>query len=67
MEPVLLTSTKMKQNYFNFVHLNFSLCMIVPKSFSNLRCFAKVSAVKISKQKYMVSVFWGDTLYNLWN
>jgi len=33
-EPVyfLITSTKTKQNYFNFIHLNFCLCMIVPKS-----------------------------------
>ena len=31
----------MKQNYSNFVHLNSCLCMIVPKSFSNLGRFAQ--------------------------
>ena len=42
-EPInfLITPTKMKQNYSNFVHLNFCLCMIVPKSFSSLGRFAQ--------------------------
>jgi len=39
-EPIyfLITSAKMKQNYSTFVHLNFCLCAIVPKSFSSLGC-----------------------------
>ena len=42
-EPInfLITPTKMKQNYSNFVHLNFCLCMVIPQSFSNLGCFAQ--------------------------
>ena len=42
-EPInfLITPTKIKQNYSNFVHLNFCLCMVIPQSFSNLGCFAQ--------------------------
>ena len=42
-EPInfVITPTKMKQNYSNFVHLNFCLCMVIPQSFSNLECFAQ--------------------------
>ena len=42
-EPMnfLITPTKIKQNYFDFVHLNFCLCMVIPQSFSNLGCFAQ--------------------------
>ena len=42
-EPInfIITPTKMKQNYSNFVHLNFCLCMVIPQSFSNLECFAQ--------------------------
>ena len=42
-EPInfFITSTKIKQNDSNFVHLNFRLYMIMPKSFSNLGCFAQ--------------------------
>ena len=36
-----ITSTKIEQNNSNFVHSNFCLCMIIPKSFSNLGCFAQ--------------------------
>ena len=36
-----ITSTKIKQDNSNFVHSNFCLCMITPKGFCNLGCFAQ--------------------------
>jgi len=42
---------KVKRNGSNFVHLNFCLCMIVPKSFS-ICALAKMDIVSSVRKHY---------------